>query len=180
MHNKAWPSPPKDLRCLTFVPLFPKTVYSLSDERGKKIVKFLRNFRPHMICTSISQPQHENPIPPTLYISLSRAQGLTSLLCFWNIFLLFHDRIKSGSHWGNFFTENMNGWLLDLMYLFFFLSFFLLDYKGPDLEEGWRMNYIMGVAVAACICTVFLIVMCTVKLYARNNPSYRNLQSSTK
>uniref|UniRef100_A0A8W8K849 Uncharacterized protein n=1 Tax=Magallana gigas TaxID=29159 RepID=A0A8W8K849_MAGGI len=54
------------------------------------------------------------------------------------------------------------------------------DYKGPDLEEGWRMNYIMGVAVAACICTVFLIVMCTVKLYARNNPSYRNLQSATK
>lgn len=124
MHNKAWPSPPKDLRCLTFVPLFPKTVYSLSDERGKKIVKFLRNFRPHMICTSISQPQHENPIPPTLYISLSRAQELMSLLYFWNIFLLFHDRIKSGSHWGNFFTENMNGWLLDLMYLFFFLSFF--------------------------------------------------------
>lgn len=62
----------------------------------------------------------------------------------------------------------------------FVSPFFLLDYKAPNFEEGWRMNYILGVSVAACICTVFLIVLCTVKLYARNNPTYRNLQSATK
>lgn len=54
------------------------------------------------------------------------------------------------------------------------------DYRAPNFEEGWHMNYILGVSVAACICTVFLIVLCTVKLYTRNNPSYRNLQSAAK
>lgn len=155
-------------------------LYTVFLMKGGKIVKFLCNFRPHMICTSISQPQHEHPIPPTLYIPLPCSRTYVASLLLKDFLAIPRPhqirvtlrQLFHGEH------EWLTSWS-DVPLLFSF-HFFLLDYKGPDLEEGWRMNYIMGVAVAACICTVFLIVMCTVKLYARNNPSYRNLQSATK
>lgn len=170
------PPPPPVKTCdVWLLYLSSLKLYTVFLMKGGKIVKFLCNFRPHRICTSISQ-SHPTYI---LYIPLpcSRTYVASLLLKDLLAFPRPHQirvtlrQLFHGEH------EWLTSWS-DVPLLF--LTFFLLDYKGPDLEEGWRMNYIMGVAVAACICTVFLIVMCTVKLYARNNPSYRNLQSATK
>lgn len=140
----------------------------------EKIFK-LCNFRPRTSCTSISQPQQEHPNPTYTPLLCSRT------FLFLKDFLAFPRPHQTWVTLRQLFHVEYD-WLTSWSDVFLLLSllFFLLDYKAPNFEEGWRMNYILGVSVAACICTVFLIVLCTVKLYARNNPTYRNLQSATK
>ncbi|XP_061197557.1 uncharacterized protein LOC133205710 isoform X2 [Saccostrea echinata] len=44
------------------------------------------------------------------------------------------------------------------------------DYKAPDLEAAWRKNYILGIVVACCLCSIFLILLIILKFYYRNKP----------
>lgn len=151
--------------------------YSLSDKREKnpQIFKFLSNF------VHMRHPNTNISTPPILTPpSASRARELLSFLFFLKEFLAFPRPHQIRVTLRQLF-HGEHEWLTSYSDVSFFsLLFFRIDYKAPNFEEGWRMNYILGVSVAACICAVFLIVLCTVKLYTRNNPSYRNLQSATK